>query len=137
MVGDGNRELVERFYREVVNERRLEVIDELLAEDFSHNGEARGRSGQRRVYEEFFTAFPDLKTEVVEIFSVGEKVAVHRKWTGTHQGTFQGVAPTGKEVDFCSTAILVIRDGQIVDYLGELDLLRLMQQIGAAPSTAF
>lgn len=48
MSADANRELVERFYEEVVNERRLEAIDELLSEDFVHNGERRGREGQRR-----------------------------------------------------------------------------------------
>ncbi|MFM8519503.1 MAG: ester cyclase [Solirubrobacterales bacterium] len=136
MAGDENRELVERFYREVVNERLLEVIDELLAEDFSHNGGERGRDGQRRVYEEFFAAFPDLQTEVVEIFSAGDRVAVHRRWTGTHRGDFQGVGPTGKGIDFESTAILTVCDGQITRYDGVLDLLRLMQQIGAAPPTS-
>jgi steroid delta-isomerase-like uncharacterized protein len=137
VAADPNQELVERFYREVINERRLDVIGEVLAEDFVHDGELRGRSGQRRVYEEFFTGFPDLRTEVVEIFSSGDKVAVHRRWTGTHDGHFQGVDPTGRKVDFESTAILTVRDGRIVEYRGVLDLLKLMSQIGGAEGVAF
>lgn len=129
--------LVERFYSEVVNDRRLETIDELLSDDFVHNGERRGPDGQRRVYEEFFSAFPDLETEVVEIFSAGERVAIHRRWTGTHEGEFQGVVPTGRKIDFESTAVLTVRDGRISSYHGVLDLLTLMQQIGAAPLTTF
>ena len=132
-----NEELVERFYREVINERRLEAIDELLADDFVHDGERRGRDGQRRVYGEFFIAFPDMRSEVVEIFSSGERVAVHRRWTGTHLGPFQGVESTGRPIDFESTAILHVRDGRIAEYRGVLDLLRLMEQIGAAPTVSF
>ena len=137
MSADDNRELVERFYEEVVNQRRLETIDELLSKDFVHNGERRGRDGQRRTYEEFFTGFPDLKSEVVEIFAAGDSVAVHRRWSGKHEGTFQGVAPTGRSVEFESTAILSVRDGQIVEYRGVVDLLGLMQQLGAAPAVSF
>ena len=137
MSADANRELVERFYDEVVNQRRLETLDELLSKDFVHNGERRGRDGQRRTYESFFTGFPDLKSEVFEIFAAGDKVAVHRLWTGTHRGKFQDIAPTGRSVEFESTAILTVRDGQIVEYRGVLDLLGLMQQLGAAPAVSF
>ena len=137
MSADVNRELVERFYEEVVNERRLETIDELLSEDFVHNGERRGRDGQRRTYEEFFTGFPDLRSKVVEIFAAGDAVAVHRRWTGTHEGPFQGIEPTGRRVEFESTAILKVRDGQICEYRGVVDLLGLMQQLGAAPPLSF
>ena len=133
MSADTNRELVERFYEEVVNERRLETIDELLSEDFVHNGERRGRDGQRQTYEAFFAGFPDLRSEVVEILAAGDAVAVHRRWAGTHEGPFQGVEPTGRRVEFESTAILKVRDGQISEYRGVVDLLGLMQQLGAAP----
>jgi len=36
-----------------------------------------------------------------------------------------------------STAILTVCDGRITRYDGVLDLLRLMQRIGAAPPTSF
>lgn len=42
-----NKDLVRRFYAEVINERRVDAIDELLSEDFVHNGERRGREGQK------------------------------------------------------------------------------------------
>jgi len=137
MPADANSELVERFYREGINERRLDLIDELITEDFVHNGQSRGREGQRRVYEEFLTAFPDLQTEIVEIFAADALVAVHRRWTGTHAGTFEGVEATGRKVDFQSTAILKIRDGRIAEYHGVLDMLTLMAQLGAAREPSF
>ena len=42
-----NKELIRSFYARVINERDVEAIDELLAADFVHNGEARGREGQK------------------------------------------------------------------------------------------
>lgn len=130
MSDEDNVRLVERFYDEVINERRLEVIDELISDDFVHNGEHRGRVGQRAVYEAFLSSFPDLKSEVLEIFASGGKVAVHRRWTATHQGAFNGIAPTGRPVDFQSMAMITIRNGQIAEYHGVLDLFTAMQQIG-------
>lgn len=62
---------------------------------------------------------------------------MHRRWTGTHEGAFQGVEPTGRRVEFESTAILTVRDGQIASYRGVVDLLALMQQLGAAPPVSF
>jgi len=137
MSAEANRDLVERFYREVINERKLGVIGELISDDFVHNGERRGREGQRQVYEAFLTAFPDLQTEIVEIVAADDLVAVHRRWTGTHSGTFQGLEATGRKVDFQSTAILKIHDGHIAAYNGVLDMLALMAQLDAASEVSF
>lgn len=41
------KEVVERFYREAISGRDADACDRLLAEDFVHNGEARGREGRR------------------------------------------------------------------------------------------
>ena len=134
---DANRDLVDRFYREVITKRRLDAIDELISEDFVDNGERRGREGQRRVYEEFLGAFPDLQTEIVEILAADDLVAVHRRWTGTHSVRFQGVDPTGRSIDFQSTAILKVRAGRIAEYHGVLDMLTLMEHLGAAREASF
>jgi len=137
MTAKENEQVVKRFYAEVINDRRLDAIDELVSEDFVHNGIERGRAGQRRVYEAFLSAFPDLQTDVIETVAAGDRVAIHRRWTGTHLGVFETIEPTGRTVDFESTAILTLRGGVITEYCGVLDLLRLMAQIGAAPQTSF
>lgn len=136
MPAEANRELIERFYQEVINERRLGTIDQLISEDFVHNGEHRGRDGQRKVYGEFLAAFPDLQTEIIELFAAGNRVAVHRRWTGTHRAAFQGIAASGRSVDFQSTAILTLRGGLITEYHGVLDMLTLMEQLEATGKPA-
>ena len=48
MTQNANKELVRRFYDEVINAQDLNAIDRLLSADFVHNGEQRGREGRAR-----------------------------------------------------------------------------------------
>jgi predicted ester cyclase len=99
-----------------------------------HNGELRGRSGQRQAVEAFLAGFSDLRNEIEFMVGEGDLVAAHQTWTGTHDGAFLGVEPTGREVTFTSTAVLRIEGGQIAQAWDEADLLGVMQQIGAVAS---
>jgi len=128
-----NKELVRRFYREVINERRIDSIDELLSEDFVHNGEARGREGQKPAVQSFLDGFSDLHDEIELILAEGDLVAAHQTWTGTHDGEFLGIAATGVKVSFGSTAVLRISGDQIAEAWDVVDLARLFAQTGAPP----
>ena len=54
---DDHKDLVRRFYGEAINGRDLDAVDRLLSEDFVHNGERRGRAGQREVVAGFLDGF--------------------------------------------------------------------------------
>lgn len=127
---DANKELVRRFYDEVINGRDVEAIDRLLTEDFVHNGEQRGRDGQKAGVRAFLDAFPDLHDEVLLILAEGDLVSAHQRWTGTHSGEFLGVPATGKAVAFTTTAILRIEGDLIAQAWDEGDYLGLMGQLG-------
>jgi predicted ester cyclase len=107
--------IVRDFYEEVINGRNLGAIDRLLTRDFRHNGEERGRAGQRQAVEEFLTGFPDLRHEILIILAEGDLVSAHQRWTGTVDGTFMGHAPNGRVVSFTSTAILRVRGSEIAE----------------------
>ncbi len=64
----------------------------------------------------------------------GDKVVARVIWTGTHQGEFQGIAPTGKKVTLKAITIYRILGGKIVEVWEEADVLGMMQQIGVIPS---
>ena len=81
----------------------------------------------------FVEAFPDLRLTVENIFSEGDTVAARVAFRGTHRGEFQGIPPTGKEVAFTSIEVNRVRDGKVEEHWVELDLLGLMQQLGAIP----
>jgi len=126
---EDNKELVRRFYREAINERDSAACERLLSEDFVHNGETRGRQGQRQAVDYFLAAFPDLRNEIELIIAEDDLVAAHQRWRGTHEGEFLGVEGTGRPVEFTSTAVLRIRDGLIVQAWDEMDAAGLLGQL--------
>lgn len=128
-----NKDLVRRFYAEVINRRDVDAIDDLLAEDFVHNGERRGSEGQKPAVRVFLDGFSDLHNEIELILAEGDLVAAHQTWTGTHDGEFAGVPATGKRVSFGSTAVLRIEGDRIAEARDVVDVMGLMQQLGAAP----
>ena len=64
----------------------------------------------------------------------GDKVVARVRWTGTHQGEFQGIAPTGKQVTLRAITIYRIAGRKIVEVWEEADILGMMQQLGVIPS---
>jgi predicted ester cyclase len=126
-----NRELVRRFYGEVINGRDLDAIDRILSPDFTHNGEERGREGQKAAVRDFLAGFSDLHNQIEIILGEGDLVAAHQKWTGTHDGEFLGVPPTGREVKFVSTAILEIRGSEIAAATDVVGIAELLAQLRA------
>jgi steroid delta-isomerase-like uncharacterized protein len=133
MGSDEAKELVRRFYREAINGRDLDAIDRLLSEDFTHNGEQRGRDQQKEAVRAFLTGFSDLRNEITIILAEGDLVAAHQTWTGTHDGEFLGYAPSGRQVSFVSTAILRVRGSEIAEATDVVGIAELMPQL--APAT--
>ncbi len=81
----------------------------------------------------FVEAFPDLRLTVEDIFSEGDMVAARAAFRGTHRGEFQGIPLTDKEVAFSSMVFNHVVDGRVEEHWFEMDLLSLMEQLGAIP----
>ena len=96
-------------------------------------GALEGLEAWRRFSGPFAEAFPDLRLSVEDIAAEGDTVAARVAFRGTHRGEFQGIPPTGKEVAFTSMEFNRVRDGKVEEHWVELDLLGLMQQLGAIP----
>lgn len=52
-------------------------------------------------------------------------------FTGTHRGSFQGVEPTGREVQIHVIDIVRVADGRIIEQWNCVDRLGLLAQLGA------
>jgi steroid delta-isomerase-like uncharacterized protein len=138
MSTEENKALVRRLWEEVFNKRNLVVADELIAQD-SVNYEAppgpvhSGPEGLKQVVQMLTSAFPDHHTILEDMIAEGDKVVVRTTFSGTHQGPFMGIPPTGKR--FNQQAIHVIRvvDCKATEHWGVVDNLSLMQQLGVIP----
>jgi steroid delta-isomerase-like uncharacterized protein len=81
------------------------------------------------------SAFPDLAVTVEDLLAAeGGEVAVRWTWSGTQQGPFLGIPPTGKAVTGSGIGLFRIANGRIVEDFVQEDTFGLLQQLGAIPA---
>jgi len=133
------KSVMRRFF-DGVNSGDLSVIDDLVADDFVEHeplpGIAPDKEGVRQFFESFRSAFPDFHMELHESIAEGDLACGRSTTTGTHQGEFMGISPTGKRIEVQGYDLVRIRDGQATEHWGLLDGLTMMQQLGAIPEQA-
>lgn len=83
----------------------------------------------------FQAAFPDIEITVEEVITDGDRLAFRSTMTGTHQGEFLGIAPTGRSVTVGLVDVIHFKDGRFVEHWGGPDLFDLVRQLGAQWAT--
>ncbi|MEZ0370038.1 MAG: ester cyclase [Candidatus Sericytochromatia bacterium] len=135
---EANKDKVRYFLDEVYNKGNLAVADELVAPDYvSHNKlalEVLGPEGIKQVALLQRAAFPDLRSECLDLIAEGDKVVVRGRDTGTFSHEFMGLAPTGNR--FCITWIDIFRfeAGLLKEAWLETDSHDFLKQLSAAPA---
>ena len=125
----------ERFTEGVVN-GNLDVIDEVMANDVVDHDPAPFQGPGPEGFKEFFgymrNAFPDMNIEPERLVATDDDVAVAYTLTGTHQGEFLGVEPTGRAIEVRGVQIARFNeDAQIVERWGSSDEFGILQQLNA------
>jgi predicted ester cyclase len=133
--------LVERLER-AYNERDNDTVRACLAADFvAHTPGVEmvppGVEGAIAANEGSFSFFSDKHTEILDIFGDSDRVVSHVRMTGTNDGgiSWAGVPANGKPID--TDWIQVSRhadDGTIVETWAQMDLPKMMMQVGAMPA---
>ncbi|MGC1308557.1 MAG: ester cyclase [Phormidesmis sp.] len=141
---EAKKAIARRYYQEILNEAKLDVIDELMSKDFmftipTHPEPYYGPDGFKDLVNMLHGAFPDVHLEVKHLLVEGDTVVGHWIGSGTHIGgplhTVKGDIPaSGKGFVIDGVSWLKIVDGKIVESLANEDTLGLMQQIGVIPS---
>jgi len=120
-----------------INEGNIDAGVETFAEDaVDHDpapGQGAGREGFKTFFQTLLTAFPDANIEPAHMVADDEHVCIAYTLTGTHQGEFHGVEPTGNRIEVRGVQIGRFEDAKIVERWGSSDELGIMEQIGASP----
>jgi steroid delta-isomerase-like uncharacterized protein len=130
MTLDQHKAIARRFFEEVWNQQKLEAIDEIFAPMVMFNGQLVARDIFRQVVAARRAAFPDIQVTVEDQVAEGNKVSTRRTWQGTHQGSYRGVAATGRRVKWSQISIVRIAEGRIVEDWAVADELSILQQLG-------
>ncbi|MGA3167653.1 MAG: ester cyclase [Terriglobia bacterium] len=134
-MSEENKALCRRLVEEGWNKHNLALLDELYADCVYYNpatGEIKGEA-LKQFLASMLAAFPDIRFTIEDLVAEGDKVVTRWSCTGTHQGEFMGLAPTGKQLTPSALDIFRIVEGKVVEERVEFDTLRFFQQLGALP----
>jgi steroid delta-isomerase-like uncharacterized protein len=139
MSTEQNKIIIQRLLDEVMNAANVAAADNICAASLTWHGGSVGEIANLEAFKHllsvFFTAFPDFSISPPQaLLAEGDKVAARYTWRGTHRGEFQGLPPTGKQVNVTGISIYRVADGKIAEEWWQEDLLGLMQQLGAIPA---
>lgn len=128
-----NRVLIKRWFEEVWNKGRVSAIDEMLTSQTMIHGlgpSALDVGAFKQFHAAYRSAFPDVKIQVEDVITEGEKVAVRWSGTGTHSGDGLGFAATGQPVRFSGMTFARIDNRKMVEGWNVFDQLGMLQQLG-------
>ncbi|MET0312380.1 MAG: ester cyclase [Burkholderiaceae bacterium] len=116
-----NTRTIERYFAEVWNEGRVDVLDELLAPDYLNHSSSTpdprpGPADLKPIVQAMRKGVPDLRYEILDLLVSRDKAAIHLRVTGTHTGDFFGIAPTGRRIDVRQMQVEWLRDGRITQH---------------------
>ena len=148
-----NKAIIRRFYESVGDERWVRRIREagnreaetekllrtFFSEYYAPNCFMHATEGDRSLEEDiretapYFTAFPDLKATVEDIIAEGDKVVA--RWTirGNDENGIRDIPATGKKVTVNGVTIKRMAHGKVVEEWALINMLGMLQQIGAIP----
>lgn len=139
-----NKALARRIVDEIWNQGKMEVIEQIYANDFTGHivgapGPLHGRSDVRQFVNTYRSAVPDLQMTIEEIYVVGDRVFMRWNAMGTHKGECMGVAPTGRRLSTSGVDLLRLANGKVAEAWGYWDLAGFASQLGLTfqqPTTA-
>ena len=133
-------ELVEAF--NVGNWERLRATlhPDVVYEETGTQRRVKGADEYVRLCQGWKESLPDARGAVQATVASAQQVVQEILWEGTHRGPLAGpggvVSPTGKRIHVRGTMWYTIEGGRAREIHHHLDVLSLMQQVGAMPAPA-
>ena len=132
-----NKATLRRFDR-AINTGDAELISKTIEEVFEPDVlirtplpiQATGAQAIKEVFATLRRAYPDLHITVEDLIEEGDRVVSRNTVTGTHQGEYMGLPPTGKSVTYNEIFICRFVNGRIAETWGVVDVLSQMKQLG-------
>lgn len=138
-MSEQNKALLRTITDEIWNARRLERIPELYSPDYvaDYRPTAPLRSGHdgiRGMVERAWATFPDYHEELHHLIAEDDLVVAWFTISGTQQGAWGVLPPSGKRVSFDEIVLLRVAAGRVVWQRGIPDNLTALRQLGVLPT---
>jgi predicted ester cyclase len=121
-----------RFIREGFTDGRLEVCDELVADDMVEHqrGLRPGPEGAKETIRTLHRWFTDFELQIDDLAATEDTVWIRCTGSGLNTGSVFGHPPTGRRASITVFDVLRWRDGKLVEHWGVPDQLALLVQLG-------
>ena len=133
-----------------LRERREAVVLEHIAAENGHDVEATiatfhrpryevngepsdGEAAVRELLQGLMGGFPDFHVETQKLHHADDAVIGEARITGTHNGTFADIPPTGKRIDVPMAAIFEFEEDRLLRETVYWDIATILRQIGILP----
>jgi steroid delta-isomerase-like uncharacterized protein len=136
--GEEAKEIIRRWNNEGWSGGKYDLAYEIISPNMVVHGAGgqtvgMGPDGLIDLIKTWRTAFPDGRMEIDDLIVEGDTVAIRNTWYGTQSADFYGVPSSGNAVAVTSVGIDRVQDGKVAEGWGELDMVGMMQQLGALP----
>jgi steroid delta-isomerase-like uncharacterized protein len=115
----------------------IALADDIFSENVRTNGVVVGVAGPKRRIQERLAGFPDLTTDIVDMFSADDKIVTWLVWRGTHTGSYGGIKASRKQVAIPDFAVWRFEGGKVVEISTIQDQFSLLKQIGYFPDEVY
>jgi len=130
-----NTELADQIFA-AINAHDTDALRELWADDVEErfpDKTCRGKDELAAYFRGLFAAMSDVRMAKVASVEEGETVFARWTLTGTHDGVFNGIDPTGKAVALDGMDEITFRDGKMVSNFVVFDQMEVGRQLGLLP----
>ena len=134
-----NKATIRRFFEEVFDQKRPELVEEFLADDVvDHNKivftEPDVPGGMAQGVRMLLVAFPDLQTTVRHLIAEDDYVSAHLAMVGTNTGSYPRVSePTRLRTEWESMVLFRMEEGRIAELWGTSDRMGMLTKLGILP----
>jgi predicted ester cyclase len=136
-----NKQAVTQIFEGAYNQRRLELLDDVVAPDLKLHTHVRpgpeglkeGIEGLREMIRWIAFGWPESYVTVEELVGEGDLVTARFTFRGRHAGWLHGNPPSGREAAWNELFFAQLQDGKVAEIWHELNVLGILQQIGVLP----
>jgi len=133
---EDNKKAVRACFAEAAR-GNFDALPSIVSPDYVLHPEGiKGADGLAQMVEGYRKAIAGLTVTIDQQFTEGDYVATRLTFSGRHEGELMGTAPTGRDVEFTGLTVSRCRDGRIEEEWELVDVVGLLQQIGALPAMA-
>jgi predicted ester cyclase len=107
-----NKAVVRRIVDQVMNQKRLDLVDELFSDEYRPHPSRHERPGglqhAKRNFSRMHEVFPDLRADIESMVAEGDTVALRLTLSGTHQ-------PSGQHVRWSAMVFARLAEGKVIE----------------------